>query len=169
MILVCDKLRFLRDDTQYFLVNFRELSMSFIVKIIWGLNFKMRITLGKKTRHKFYNFKDAYVENSITLDSLVCISMSNAPRKNNYLTSFISIQECLEYKEEEKEIANFIIVWVTKFRNDFSWLANYGRVQARDKLLNWITILRNNYNICKSHVIVKFIQSQRQFFFNFLR
>lgn len=35
MILVCDKLRFLRDDTQYFfLVNFRELSMSFIVKII---------------------------------------------------------------------------------------------------------------------------------------
>lgn len=34
MILVCDKVRFLRDDTQYFLVNFRELSMSFIVKII---------------------------------------------------------------------------------------------------------------------------------------
>ena len=105
------------------------------------------------------------MENSITLDSLVCILMSNAPRKNNYLTSFISIQECLEYKKEEKEIANFIIVWVTKFRNDFSWLANYGRVQARDKLLNWITILRNNYNICKSHVILKFIQSQRQFFF----
>lgn len=70
----------------------------------------MRITLGKKTRHKFYNFKDALVENSITLDSLVCILMSNAPRKNNYLTSFISIQECLEYKKEEKEIANFIIV-----------------------------------------------------------
>lgn len=105
------------------------------------------------------------MENSITLDSLVCILMSNAPRKNNYLTSFISIQECLEYKKEEKEIANFIIVWMTKFRNDFSWLANYGRVQARDKLLNWITILRNNYNICKSHVILKFIQSQRQFFF----
>lgn len=70
----------------------------------------MRIMLGKKICYKFCNFKDVYVENFIILDSFVCILMSNVLRKNNYLISFIFIQECLEYKEEEKEIVNFIIV-----------------------------------------------------------